>query len=128
MDGATVAKIEAGTRSLKVTELLALLDYTQTNTRTLMQVAPDVRHWYEADEIARGAQFDVELRAGAELDVERRAAARLGISPVQLDELSHQLWGHAFSEERDRRADGMDRGGKSHVVRQMLVEVQEVLG
>jgi transcriptional regulator with XRE-family HTH domain len=69
----------------------------------------------------------------AELDeisgaTEERTRKALGISPMELAELSARLWNTSFSEERDRRAGpGANAQARGQVSRQLRKELQAAI-
>jgi hypothetical protein len=59
---------------------------------------------------------------------EERMRKTLGISSMLLANLSAALWGHSFSQERDRRAgEGANAQKRGQVSRQMKAELQAAI-
>jgi hypothetical protein len=59
---------------------------------------------------------------------EQRLAKALGIGTPRLADLSSQLWGATFGEERDRRAGaGASRQKKGHISRGLRAELEKAL-
>ena len=61
-----------------------------------------------------------------------KAARRLGVSRAEVEAAAAELWGHSFSEERDRRVEMRDGENKrqlqarrGHVARAMLSELKD---
>ena len=59
---------------------------------------------------------------------EQRLAKALGVSGSQLAELSSQLWGNTFSDERDQRAGaGANQQKKARVSRELRAEIERAI-
>lgn len=57
---------------------------------------------------------------------EQRLAKRCGISVAQLAQVTHELWGGTFSEERDRRlAPGANQQARSQMTRRLQAELEK---
>lgn len=67
-----------------------------------------------------GSGADVESRR----EVERAAAARIGVTPEDVVRVSHMVWGHGLTEERDKRAKaaGRERARVTPAMDQALIE------
>jgi transcriptional regulator with XRE-family HTH domain len=125
-NGATVAKIESGSRSLKATELLVLLD--EGLVAIPSQSGAGVHSW----EVAEAYQWIAATRKV--FDAERRAAERLGVTPEEVDDFADRLWGHDFRSERTvrlqlRQEDGLasGRGAAGRVSRAMVDDLRRAL-
>ncbi len=80
--------------------------------------------------IARGEPFSSPKRQKLPRSglAEQRLAKALGVSGSQLAELSSQLWGNTFSDERDQRAGaGANQQKKARVSRELRAEIERAI-
>lgn len=131
-DGTIVAKIEAGTRSLKAGELIYLME---TGLVWLSTPESDKQHGYAG--IAGFHVFQAQRNTAAErkvTDSERRAAGALGVGVPILRARALRAWGtRDFSAERDRRlkersSQGRQagRGAAGRISREMVEELRQM--
>lgn len=81
--------------------------------------------------IGRGEPFPREHfkdKMPQQLLAEQRLAATLGISGERLADVSSQLWGSTFGEERDRRAGvGANQQKKGRISRELRAELEKAI-
>ena len=80
--------------------------------------------------IARGEPFSSPKRQKLQRSglAEQRLAKALGVSGSRLAELSSQLWGSTFSDERNRRAGvGANQQKKARASREMKTEIEKAI-
>lgn len=120
-NGATVAKIETGTRSIKGFELLVLVEELGLDITRLpsFMVLEAVRR-QSASEKA--------------FDATRRAADTLGVTVGDIERLAASLWGRDFRRERERRlmlrrdaGRPTGRGASGRETRMMIDELRQAL-